>query len=83
MLASASDDGTIRIWGTESEMKAEQERKNKAKELNDQVSLGGHVQVGKKNQRSSCKQRPMYSLKIYGSVVVLKAIVRHISVLAV
>ena len=41
MLASASDDGTIRIWGTESEMKAEvefqEERKRKDNEVGEQV----------------------------------------------
>lgn len=40
MLASASDDGTIRIWGTEEEMKAEQkyqeEVDRKAKEVSGQ-----------------------------------------------
>ena len=42
MLASASDDGTVRIWGTESEMKAEvmyqKEQKLCMREHSQQVS---------------------------------------------
>lgn len=37
MLASASDDGTVRIWGTEEQMKAEMRYQREREHLAEQV----------------------------------------------
>ena len=37
MLASGSDDGTVRIWGTEEQMKAEMERQREREQLREQL----------------------------------------------
>lgn len=48
-LASASDDGTVRIWGTEEQMKAQlhyQQEKGEQKRKYSQEQQNGAVQVG-------------------------------------
>ncbi len=37
MLASGSDDGTVRIWGTEEQMKAELEHQKERESLREQL----------------------------------------------
>ena len=43
MLASGSDDGTVRIWGTEEQMRAEQRYQRERARLGEQVQ---QVQLG-------------------------------------
>lgn len=37
MLASGSDDGTVRIWGTEKQMKAEMQHQKERKHIREQL----------------------------------------------